>query len=192
VALPQLSELNSQDLAITVWAFACARCIASDRIATLCDRVIDVFSMFEQIALLQLYQFWVFVCFDHPHLCRLDPHQQKRLREAYTQTMSRPSQLQHDVSNALSRLGWSHDFEHVTEEGFSLDMAQPETKHGIEVDGPSHYLRDTENGSFVENGATQLKTRLLGQFGWTITHVPFFEWDHLESEAEKRNSLPRG
>jgi len=63
-------------------------------------------------------------------------------------------------------------------------------KHGIEVDGPSHYLRNAaESGSLVENGATRLKTRLLEQFGWTVTRVPFFEWDHLQSEAEKRRYL---
>ena len=118
------------------------------------------------------------------------PHHERRLREAYTGTTPRPSKLQHDVSAALSRLGWTHDFEYITEEGLSLDMAQPASKHGVEVDGPSHYVRDSsQSGALVENGATRFKTRLLEGFGWTIIRVPFYEWDNLKSEAEQDKYL---
>jgi len=186
-ALPRLSELNSQHLAIMAWAFACAGCLVSDRIAALSDRVIELFSTFEAIDLSQLYQFWLFMSIEHPDVRQLEPHLQERLRRAYTRTTPRPSRLQRNVSAAMCQLGWTHDFEYVTEEGLSLDMAQPSVKHGVEVDGPSHYLRDVaESGSFVENGATRLKTRLLERLGWTVTRVPFFEWGRLASEAEKR------
>jgi len=189
-ALPRLGEFNSQELANTVWAFACAECLASDEIAALFSRAVEVFDTFEAIELSQLYQFWLSVSVEHPQLQRLEPHHQERLRQAYLRATPQPSRLQRDVSATLSMMGWTHDFEYVTEEGLSLDMAQPMSKHGVEVDGPSHYLRDAgESGSLVENGATRLKTRLLEGFGWTVTRVPFFEWDHLESEAEKRGYL---
>jgi len=46
----------------------------------------------------------------------------------------------------LERFGWRHAFEYETVDGFSLDVAQPELKRAIEVDGPSHYLRDPTTG----------------------------------------------
>ena len=80
-------------------------------------------------------------------------------------------------------MGWVHTFEHVTAEGFSLDLAEPRSKLAVEVDGPSHYLKD--GSAYVFNGATRLKSRLLRSFGWTVAHVPFFDWDH-RSESERR------
>jgi very-short-patch-repair endonuclease len=85
----------------------------------------------------------------------------------------------------LREMGWSHSFEHETAEGFSLDLAQPESKLAIEVDGPSHYLRDVSSGENVVNGATRLKTRQLRSFGWTVAHISFLDWDH-KSESERR------
>ena len=46
-----------------------------------------------------------------------------------------------------------HTFEHVTAEGFSLDLALPKSKLAVEVDGPSHYLKD--GGEYVADGATR-------------------------------------
>jgi len=83
----------------------------------------------------------------------------------------------------FTQTGWVHTFEHVTAEGFSLDLAQPKSKLAVEVDGPSHYLKD--GGEYVVNGATRLKSRLLRSLGWTIAHVSFFDWDH-RSEPERR------
>ena len=82
-------------------------------------------------------------------------------------------------------MGWNHSFEHKTAEGFSLDLAQPESKLAVEVDGPSHYLKDVSSGENVVNGATRFKTRQLRSFGWTVTHISFLDWDH-KSESERR------
>ena len=70
-------------------------------------------------------------------------------------------------------------------------MAQVSKKHAVEVDGPSHYLRDnaTSSGVLVENGATRLKTRLLQRLGWTVTRVPFYEWDQQRSERDRQRYL---
>ena len=78
----------------------------------------------------------------------------------------------------LTEIGWNHEFEHVTSEGISLDLADPEARRAIEVDGPSHYLKDVATGEYIVNGATRFKSRLLRALGWHITHVPFFDWDH--------------
>ena len=68
---------------------------------------------------------------------------------------------------------------------FSLDLAQPESKLAVEVDGPSHYLKDVSSGENVVNGATRFKMRQLRSVGWTVAHISFLEWDH-KSESERR------
>ena len=88
----------------------------------------------------------------------------------------------------LTEMGWNHEFEHVTPEGISLDLADPETKRAIEVDGPSHYLKDVATGEYVVNGSTQFKSRLLRARGWQITHVPFYAW-HDKSVPQRRQLL---
>ena len=88
----------------------------------------------------------------------------------------------------LTEMGWTHEFEHVTLEGISLDLADPERKRAIEVDGPYHYLKHVSTGEYVVNGATQFKSRLLRALGWQITHVPFYDWD-MKSVPERRQLL---
>ena len=59
----------------------------------------------------------------------------------------------------FTELGWNDEFEHVTPEGFSLDLANPEAKRAIEVDGPSHYLKDASAGDYiVKPDAIQIAT----------------------------------
>ena len=88
----------------------------------------------------------------------------------------------------LTEMGWNHEFEHETAEGLSLDLADPETKRAIEVDGPSHFLKDSTTGEYVVNGPTQFKSRLLRAHGWKVAHVVFFEWDE-RFDAERRQLL---
>jgi len=111
------------------------------------------------------------------------------LRYVYNRHDAKPSQLQRDVSTMLAQMGWTHGFEHLTEEGLSVDIAQPEFKCAIEVDGPSHYHQDATSGEYFVNGATSFKARLLRSFGWNLARVPFYEWDGLSSEEERRHLL---
>jgi len=85
----------------------------------------------------------------------------------------------------MGQMGWVHTFEHETAEGFSLDLAQPELKLAVEVDGPSHYLKELSSGENVVNGATRFKRRQLRSFGWTVAHISYLDWDH-KSESERR------
>ena len=85
----------------------------------------------------------------------------------------------------LRQMGWNHSFEHETAEGFSLDLAQPDLKLAVEVNGPSHYLKDLSSGENVVNGATRFKKRQLRSFGWTVARISFLDWDH-KSESERR------
>ena len=77
----------------------------------------------------------------------------------------------------LTGLGWNHSVLHVTPEGISLDLVDPEAKRAIQVDRPWHCLKDAATGDYVINGPTLFKSRLLRARGWRITHVPFFDWD---------------
>ena len=107
------------------------------------------------------------------------------LQNAYQQCEATPSGLQREVAAALDRIGWEHVSEHRTAEGLSLDMARPDERRAVEVDGPSHYLKNAGGRCVVANGATRFKSRLLRRLGWDVTHVPFFEWDVLQgTEAQ--------
>ena len=88
----------------------------------------------------------------------------------------------------LTQMGWNHIVEHETAEGFSLDLAQPEAKLAVEVDGPSHFLKDSASDKYVINGATRFKARLLRSVGWTVVHIAFFDWGQ-KSELERRQFL---
>mmetsp|Transcript_4546 Transcript_4546/g.11699 ORF Transcript_4546/g.11699 Transcript_4546/m.11699 type:complete len:149 (+) Transcript_4546:2-448(+) len=133
-------------------------------------------------------QFALYVMVTHPQIEVLASSLKVRnLRDLYVrQLLPRPSRLQHDVSVALIQCGWTHEVEHVTEEGLSLDLARPTSKHAVEVDGPRHFLREVGSGCLVENGSTRLKSRLLAALGWKVAHVRFDEWDTLETGAAKR------
>jgi len=187
-ALERLDDLNPQNLANAAWAFACAGSVSRPRLAATRDRVLAVMDTFDGIQLSQLYQFWVYLRLER--LCRGPPTPfEDKLRRAYGTVPSRPSHLQRDVADALSQLGWTHDFEFVTDEGFSLDIARPAAKCCVEVDGPFHYLTDTDHNRLVHSGATRLKTRLLQGLGWTVARVPFYEWNLLESDDSRRRYL---
>ena len=97
--------------------------------------------------------------------------------DAFWNDSIRPSQSQLGVSHALNVLGWDHEDELRTEDGLSLDMAQPSTKTAVEFDGPTHYLQGPDGPSV--DGRTAFKRRLLGRLGWTCAAVPYFEWDPL-------------
>jgi very-short-patch-repair endonuclease len=57
-----------------------------------------------------------------------------------------------------------------------------DTKVLIEVDGPMHYVQELGRASVLSggqahwNGSTSLKHHLLTQLGFSVVHVPYFEW----------------
>jgi hypothetical protein len=135
------------------------------------------------------------------------------------------SNVQRSVSAAFTRVGFEHVMEHVIRmdalaqdfgvqmsavpiEILSLDLALVDSKIGIEVDGPAHFISNIEtpspvlgggaringkveyqfrwNGDVQEtNGPTSLKTRLLERLGWRIISIPFWEWSALKGDPQK-------
>ena len=55
-------------------------------------------------------------------------------------------------------------------------------KLAIEVNGPSHYLRDIDTKTHVEDGRTRFKRRLLELYGWRVVTVDHKEWDGKADE----------
>ena len=72
--------------------------------------------------------------------------------------------------------------------GYSIDVlvrrrsAAGSTEWAVEVDGPTHFLGDGRTPS----GSTLLKRKQLGQLGYTVVPVPFWEWNVLTGEEAKR------
>jgi very-short-patch-repair endonuclease len=48
------------------------------------------------------------------------------------------------VSESLNVLGCKHEMEYVTQGGLVVDIAIPERKLAIEIDGPGHYTLNTQ------------------------------------------------
>jgi hypothetical protein len=143
------------------------------------------------------------------------------------------SNIQRAVSSAFSRIGFSHVEEHViamntlaTEHGIqmaatgqeilSLDIANVDSKIGIEVDGPGHFISNVDdnqvgssaggvsviNGkmeyqfqwdseSQVINGPTALKLRILKELGWRVISIPFWEWYAMGGDKKREEDYCR-
>ncbi|CAJ1961283.1 unnamed protein product [Cylindrotheca closterium] len=105
-------------------------------------------------------------------------------------------------------------------EMISLDLAQVDTKIGIEVDGPGHFLTKIDNGPtkaavaghessvvFYKgryqctfdwnygdqdiNGASAMKERMLKKLGWKLVNIPFWEWYAARGDPEKEEAYCR-
>jgi hypothetical protein len=106
-------------------------------------------------------------------------------RRALQSTETHASRLQLDVGAMLGdAFPWAAiAAEHIEERtGYSIDLALPSVRLGVEVDGPSHFIRQHRDAF---NGSTLLKRRLLQLAGWRIISVPYFEWNELADSMAK-------
>ncbi|CAH0376468.1 unnamed protein product [Pelagomonas calceolata] len=180
-AARSIGSFTGQGLANTLWAYCVLGVDAPAFFAAAAEALpshIDALSK-DFAASSQLYQVFLYLQIESPHqrlLPVLAEHRQIWL-DAFWNDSIRPSQSQLGVSHALNVLGWDHEDELRTEDGLSLDMAQPSTKTAVEFDGPTHYLQGPDGPSV--DGRTAFKRRLLGRLGWTCAAVPYFEWDPL-------------
>lgn len=141
------------------------------------------------------------------------------------------SKLQQTVSQAFERIGFPHIEEHVIgmdtlsrENGIqmvscnrdilSLDLANVESRIGIEVDGPGHFVTTIDGGLCLSgetasiggkvdyrfywdsehqeiNGSTALKLRILRELGWLVISIPFWEWYDMEGNAQQQQDYCR-
>ena len=121
------------------------------------------------------------------------------------------SKTQSSVSQAMKRIGMDRKEEFLVDiqgaQLVAIDMAVPEQKLGIEVDGPTHFIHNMDKWSIDHetkrrdghwrwatqemNGSTALKDRLLQRMGWTIVHVPFWGWNEVEGNARAEDEYLR-
>ena len=192
-AVAQIRNFKPQDLANVAWAFAMMG-IPSPRLFEAILRMVPaVFNQFEPVNLRQLHQVFLFLTLEAPQLelAPLLSDFRVEIRAAFVADEPSPSRSQRDVAAALLRVGWTHEFEHVTTDGLSLDMAQSDSKLAVEFDGPSHYLGDARSGLYSLNGPFLFKQRLLRKLGWKVLHVPYFEWYKLQSAKARDEYLTR-
>jgi len=193
VSVESVNKMNActpQSLANTLWAFA-ASAESIKSYAALFDAVAQRLAKsglrdLSPENLSQLHQVLVLLRLELPRhsLTVLLQAHSNLLREAYVRIEPMHSESQKNVSAALTRIGWVHDFEHATEEGFRLDMAQPSDLLAVEFDGPSHFLAQAGFERRILDGKSKFKSNLLTKLGWTVLRIPFFEWDSLNPEEQ--------
>jgi len=101
-------------------------------------------------------------------------------------TVAQLSGLQRSIAAALATLQLGFEEEYLEPRtGYSLDLALPSSRVGVEVDGPSHFLLPDGRGVRKPNGPTLLKRRLLAAAGWSVISVPFYEWYGLIADERQ-------
>ena len=82
--------------------------------------------------------------------------------------------------------------------GLSVDISLRRAGSGstdlptvIEVDGPFHYLKNERGDTKKIWGVYLLKDRLLKKQGYSVLHVPYFEWNPLKDDDNKRKYLEK-
>jgi hypothetical protein len=122
---------------------------------------------------------------------------------AMRREISRPSGFQREVRNVFRGMGGLSVEEEVRcdRSDYSIDMRVKgwiglsagevegkgeEGEWAVEVDGPSHFLRDHS-----AKGNTLLKHRHLRLLGYRLVSVPYWEWDALRRSGSERESYLR-
>jgi hypothetical protein len=141
------------------------------------------------------------------------------------------SNTQRSVSAAFDRVGFAHVDEYIYTmadmvelfgiqmascplEMLSMDIANVESRIGIELDGPGHFITDIDhredllsdvgfyrlnNKGINEyvfswnshdqeiNGSTALKLRIYSLLGWRVFNIPFWEWATIYNNKKKED-----
>jgi len=202
-AVQQMPFFTPQQLSNTAWAFATAGVDAPalfEAVSLRLDAAPETFAAEHrsQLHLVRLH------LASHDASTPLFAGHAEELKAAYLAQGPTPSQAQRNASAALARIGWAHDFEHVTVDGLRLDMTQPLTKLAVEFDGPQHYFfadADDAHSALetpgavaqrrVLDGPSKFKERLLNNRGWRLARVPFYDWAALETAGDREAYLRR-
>ncbi|KAJ1473975.1 RAP domain-containing protein [Baffinella frigidus] len=142
----------------------------------------------------QMHQ-WLLFCDLHPEWRRQLPRSMQEVKEelggdfrqAFALAAPRTSLLQAGVANQLRlfpELKVEEEYEDP-QSGYRIDsrVSGAGRVWAVEVDGPTHFL---QGGSGREpSGSTLLKRRQLGELGYTVVAVPYWEWNDLEGKGEE-------
>ena len=86
------------------------------------------------------------------------------------------------------KMGLIHTFEHETAEGFSLGLAQPESKLAVEVDGPPHYLKDVSTGENVLKTGVQRDSKCGSCAALAGSSLTSLSWTGTTSPSQRGDS----
>ncbi|XP_058184219.1 RAP domain-containing protein, chloroplastic [Rhododendron vialii] len=96
------------------------------------------------------------------------------------------SSFQKEVARLLVSTGLDWVREYAVD-GYTLDAALVDQKVALEIDGPTHFSRN----SAVPLGHTMLKRRYIAAAGWKVLSVCHHEWEELQGEFEQLDYLRR-
>ncbi|KAF3774113.1 hypothetical protein EJ110_NYTH53868 [Nymphaea thermarum] len=94
------------------------------------------------------------------------------------------SSFQREVMRLLTRTGlpWVKEY---TIDGYTMDAVVPDRKVALEIDGPTHFSRNT----VTPLGHTMLKRRYITAAGWKLASVCHQDWEELQGEFEQLDYL---
>ncbi|KAL6524630.1 hypothetical protein OROHE_016301 [Orobanche hederae] len=123
-----------------------------------------------------------------PELSLTDEMEDKIARTGKTKKFNQKvtSSFQKEVSRLLVSTGldWVKEY---SVEGYTLDAVLVDRKVGLEIDGPTHFSRN----SGVPLGHTMLKRRYITAAGWKLICVTHQEWEEVQGESEQLDYLRR-
>ncbi|CAK8560885.1 unnamed protein product [Lathyrus sativus] len=94
------------------------------------------------------------------------------------------SLFQKEVGHLLVSTGLQWVKEYVVD-CYSLDAAVVDKKLALEIDGPTHFSRNTD----VPLGHTMLKRRYITAAGWKLVTLSYQEWEELQGGSEQMEYL---
>ncbi|KAK4428198.1 RAP domain-containing protein, chloroplastic [Sesamum alatum] len=127
---------------------------------------------------------------EYPHLQLSLPNEleNKIARAGNTKKFNQKvtSSFQKEVARLLVSTGldWVKEY---NVEGYTLDAVLVDQKVALEIDGPTHFSRN----SAIPLGHTMLKRRFITAAGWKLISVSHQEWEELQGEFEQLDYLRR-
>ena len=185
-------SMNAQNVANTIWAAATLGWQASSDLVAVFQQLVDACAherglvQLSTAHLSQLLQAHLASQFLGLGLITLPSSMLEEAVRTYREQARKVtvSSGQREVGESLRRLGIPHELEYITADGlFSIDLAVVDRRVALELDGPSHFTRNT----LEPLGHTRLRDRLLSAMGWHVVSIPFFEWDRLH-QMEQRDA----
>ena len=185
-AVRKIRDFKPQGLANTAWAFAVMNTLDLPFVNQI-GKQMECFkqnlaSAFKEKQTHQLLSVWVYASLHFPEDHISWPewllNEMAKCSEASKKQAPQSSHLHDQVSIVLNKMNKVFLKEYYFRSYF-LDLAFPEDKLCIEVNGPAHYIPGT-NRYF---GAEILRRKILIKSGWKIATVPYHDWDKLKSEA---------
>ncbi|BBN03490.1 hypothetical protein MPTK1_2g23920 [Marchantia polymorpha subsp. ruderalis] len=142
----------------------------------------------QTMQLSQLHQVTLSLELEYPELDLLPGEPLRSMAESEWEKLKigkkSTSTTQRDVEILLTSTGrqWVGEYSAASH---SLDAALVEERIALEIDGPTHFARNTGRAL----GHTVLKRRQLSAAGWIVLSIPYQEWDELLGEAEQLEYL---